>query len=59
MGRNNGKKFVKGMGALYLVYGNGESKKVLKDVTLSNGICWSPDEKNVLSRFTFKNSFMF
>ena len=42
------KNFVKGMGALYLVYGNGESKKVLKDVTLSNGICWSPDEKKCI-----------
>jgi len=41
------KNFVKGMGALYSVSGNGESKKVLNDVTLSNGICWSPDEKKM------------
>ena len=34
---------VTGRGGLYVVSGNGEYQQVLKEVTVSNGICWSLD----------------
>jgi sugar lactone lactonase YvrE len=32
-----------GKGALYVVKGKGEYQQILRDVTVSNGICWSLD----------------
>ena len=37
-----------GKGGFYCVKGNGEYQKVLKDVSISNGVCWSLDEKKCI-----------
>ena len=36
-----------GKAGLYIVKGNGECQQVLKDVIVSNGICWSLDDKKM------------
>ena len=41
------KKEITGKAGLYIVKGNGEYQQVLKNVIVSNGICWSLDNKKM------------